>query len=88
MAHKPYQAQLLPAAQKELDKLPQRIRLSVLSHIKHLSGNPRPVGCRKLKGTNDVFRLRIGDYRIIYRVIDKDGLVSVGHVLHRSKAYK
>jgi mRNA interferase RelE/StbE len=87
MVHKPYQVQLLPTAQKEMDKLPQRIHASAISLIKQLSSNPRPVGCRKLKGTYNVFRVGMGDYRIIYRVIDKDGLVSVGHVLHRSKAY-
>ena len=88
MSFETYSVQLLPSAQKELDQIPERIRINILSRIKMFPDNPRPRQCTKLKGTTDVFRIRVGDYRIIYRVRDNIKLVSVGHVLHRSKAYK
>jgi mRNA interferase RelE/StbE len=53
-----------------------------------LSENPRPSGCKKLAGVVDAWRIRIGDYRVIYRVDDTASLVTVMVVRHRSRAYE
>jgi len=50
--------------------------------------NPRPSGVRKLRGTRDLWRIRVGDYRVIYRMDDRKRLVDVSHVRHRREAYQ
>ena len=53
-----------------------------------LAEEPRPDGCRKLVGLEDCFRVRVGDYRLLYRVIDADAKVLVYRVAHRREAYR
>ena len=56
--------------------------------IELLATNPRPAGCRKLEGAEDLWRIRIGDYRVIYSVDDARRIVDVSAVRHRSDAYR
>jgi mRNA interferase RelE/StbE len=49
--------------------------------------DPRPAGCKKLKGDKDQWRVRIGDWRVVYIVDDKARLVSVTRIAHRSEVY-
>ena len=51
-------------------------------------GDPRPTGCRKLEGAEDLWRIRIGDYRIIYSVDDSRHVVDISAIRHRSDAYR
>jgi mRNA interferase RelE/StbE len=53
-----------------------------------LATDPRPPGCRKLVGSQDRWRVRVGDYRIIYTIDDAGQLVQIAAVSHRSKAYE
>jgi mRNA interferase RelE/StbE len=53
-----------------------------------LAANPRPLGVKKLRGTRDLWRIRVGDRRVIYRVDDGKRLVDVSHVRHRREAYR
>lgn len=80
------------SASKELESLEPKVIARVLPRVKALSENPRPSGCKKLAGGVDAWRIRIGDYRVIYRVIyrvdDTVSLVTVMVVRHRSKAYE
>ncbi len=55
--------------------------------MESLAGDPRPAGCKKLKGYKDLWRVRIGDWRIVYIVNDAAKFVSVTRVAHRSKVY-
>jgi mRNA interferase RelE/StbE len=55
--------------------------------IDKLPDNPRPSGCRKLKGA-DVYRIRVGDYRVVYEIHDDVLIVLVVRVAHRSEVYK
>lgn len=74
-------------AQKQLDKLSDNIAEPILEAISHLEENPRPVGCKKLKGRNG-YRVRVGSYRIIYEVSDSELILDVIAVGHRKDIYK
>ena len=60
----------------------------ILTRIEALGAEPRPAGCRKLRGANDLWRLRIGDYRVIYMIDDDVLLVVVVTVGHRREVYR
>lgn len=75
-------------AQKEIKTLDATVRVRVIQSIRLLAHEPRPVGCRKLVGAQNRWRIRVGDYRIIYTVDDAGHLIEVVTVRHRSKAYE
>jgi mRNA interferase RelE/StbE len=83
-----YQLQLLPTAQRELLKLPAKIRVRVLDAIRSLQANPRPTGCKKLAGNADYYRIRVGDYRVLYEIRDRILLVLVIKIGHRREVYR
>ncbi len=74
-------------AQKQLDKLPDNVAIPIIGAIKNLSTNPRPSGCKKLKGRNG-YRIRKGDYRIIYDIFNKELLVDFIALGHRREIYE
>ncbi|MBE9062354.1 type II toxin-antitoxin system RelE/ParE family toxin [cf. Phormidesmis sp. LEGE 11477] len=76
-----------PAAERQLKKLPLSVQKSLRPTIDNLSTNPRPSGCRKLKGRKDQYRIRSGSYRVIYRIQDAALIVSVVSLGHRKDAY-
>ncbi len=75
-------------AQKDIRSLDQVVRGRILQALRALAIDPRPSGCRKLVGSQNRWRIRIGDYRAIYAVNDRDHNVEVIAVRHRSKAYE
>ncbi len=83
-----YRLSVPKAVQKQLDALPQKIHRRVSEHILALTDNPRPPGCIKLKGYKDQYRIRIGDYRVLYEIDDRRQLVSVRQIRHRREAYR
>jgi len=78
-----YTVEITRRAQRELTKLQMSDLQRISEVIKGLEDNPRPKGVRKLRGS--IYRIRVGDWRIIYSVFDKDKLVVVGKVARRSK---
>jgi mRNA interferase RelE/StbE len=56
--------------------------------IERLATNPRPKGCRKLEGADNLWRIRVGDYRVIYSVDDARRIVDIIAIRHRSEAYR
>lgn len=76
------------SARKELEALDGGLVNRIFSKIAALTKEPRPDGCRKLKGEKLLWRIRIGDYRVIYAIYDKERKVDVITVRHRSKAYE
>ena len=76
------------AARRELEALDAALVARLLRRIEALATTPRPSGCRKLRGTNNLWRIRVGDYRVIYAVSDDERLVDVRVVRHRSDAYE
>ena len=82
-----YTVNLTRTAQKQLDKLPDQIAETLLNAIEQLADNPRPDGCKKLKGRSG-YRIRKGDYRIIYDVYDTVLVVEVIAIGHRREIYE
>jgi mRNA interferase RelE/StbE len=84
----PYQVIFAKSAQKELDKLPKAFGLKVLAKIEVLSDNPRPHGCKKLEGSQNNYRIRVNDYRIIYSIYDKELIVDIVKIDDRKQIYR
>jgi mRNA interferase RelE/StbE len=76
------------SATKELDALSVTVLNRVFAKIEQLATQPRPYGTRKLTGESDLWRLRVGDYRVVYRVDDDSRVVDVISVRHRKDAYR
>lgn len=83
-----YLIQVLPAAEKELKKLPAEVQRKLSKKIDGLAANPRPEGCEKIKGREHTYRVRVGDYRIIYEVYDKRLVVLIVDAGHRREIYR
>ena len=83
-----YGIKILPSAVKELASLPAKVQKRFASRIDGLSKNPFPANAKLLKGSEDTYRLRVGDYRAIYRVIKKEILVLVIKIGHRKDIYR
>ena len=81
-----YAVSILRRAQKELGQLSSPSFERVCDAIRSLAGNPRPPGCRKLVG-REGWRIRVGDYRVIYEIDDPARTVLVLHVGHRRDIY-
>ncbi len=82
-----YEVRIVPAAEREMDKLPPLVHTRVSRRILSLEDNPRPRGAKKLSGREE-YRLRVGDYRVLYTVDDKDGIVTILAVGHRREVYR
>jgi mRNA interferase RelE/StbE len=78
-----YTVEVKPSARKELEALPDNVPSRVVHKIESLGDNPRPAGCKKLKGYKDQWRIRVGDWRVVYIVDDAAKLVSVTRIAHR-----
>ena len=76
------------AAEKDIKKLSAKDFHRIISHIKVLHRTPRPLRCRKITGSKNDWRIRVGDYRIIYEINDKVKAVRVMRVRHRREAYR
>ncbi len=84
-----YVVELSPAAVRQLKKLDRQIQIRVLGRIEKLESEPRPSNATILKGTDDtLYRVREGDYRIIYTVEDDQLIVLVIRIGHRSEVYR
>lgn len=83
-----YRVLLERAAERELSRLPTRLQHRVIAAIKLLADNPRPSGCRKLTGSDRDWRIRVGDYRIVYEIDDAAKEVRVNRVRHRREVYR
>ena len=76
------------SAEKDLRRLPLNVRLRVADTLHGLTNDPRSVGSRKLAGTKNDWRIRVGDYRVIYEIADSIRVVRVYRVRHRRDAYR
>ena len=79
---------LKPSIEKELDRLSDDVFVRIDAKIMALADNPRPVGCKKLKGFADLWRIRVGDYRVIYAINDQTARLEVLKVGHRKEGYE
>jgi mRNA interferase RelE/StbE len=84
----PYRIELTHRAEKDLDRLPTDVKIRIIHKIETLSENPRPHGVEKLSGEEGFYRIRVGDYRVIYEIQDDVILVLVLRLGHRSDIYR
>ena len=82
-----YSLHILRRTQKELAQLPRESYFRMRDSIRDLADNPRPKGCQKLTG-RDGWRIRVGDFRVIYDVADNKQTVVILHVGHRRDVYR
>ena len=81
-------AVILPkSVQKELDRLPEDAARRILARLAELETNPRPTDIKKLKGRK-AWRIRVGDYRVIYEIHDRQLQILVITIGHRREVYR
>jgi mRNA interferase RelE/StbE len=83
-----YRVEVKPLARKELEALPDSVLSRVVAKLEALGHTPRPSGCKKLKGYKDHWRVRIGDWRVVYIIDDVAKVVSVTRIAHRREVYE
>jgi mRNA interferase RelE/StbE len=82
-----YEVRLHPEAARSYRRLHGRLRERIAAAIDGLAGEPRPRGASKLAGRDD-YRIRIGDYRVVYVVDDEERLIIVARIAHRREVYR
>ncbi len=83
-----YSVVVARSARRELEHLDAGVARRIISRIETLASNPRPPGCVKLQGADDLWRIRVGDYRVIYSIDNDARIVDISAVRHRSDAYR
>lgn len=82
-----YSVEIVSKAEKEFLSLPASVKVRVREKILSLEINPRPAGHKKLKET-EYYRLRIGDYRVIYSIDDRAKVIKILSIAHRKDVYR
>ena len=83
-----YQVTFARSARKELERLPSREVKRIIAKITALAFEPRPAGCRKLVSEQNLWRIRIGEYRVVYSINDETKIIDIVTVRHRSEVYR
>ncbi len=83
-----YRVALTPAAERQLGKLPPQAREMIAAALAALGGHPRPPGCVKLVGAEDLWRIRVRQYRVIYQILDDQLIVTVVKIGDRKDVYR
>ena len=83
-----YEIQILPKAARQIKALSVEVRQDISLTIQSLANEPRPIGVKKLSGEKDIYRVRVGNYRVLYRIVNKVLVVVVVSVGHRREVYR
>lgn len=83
-----YEIQILPRAARQLKALSVEVRQEISLTVQSLANEPRPIGVKKLSGEKDIYRVRVRNYRILYKISDKVLVVVVVSVGHRREVYR
>lgn len=83
-----YRVILARPAVRELRRVPSPYHDAIVRALRGLETEPRPAGCKKLSGATDLYRIRVGVYRMLYEITDRIKLVSVERIAHRREAYR
>ena len=83
-----YRVALAASAEKELNRLTPKLIARVVKRIQALASNPRPPGCKTLVGGDREWRVRVGDWRMVYEIDDKAKIVDVTRIAHRREVYE
>jgi mRNA interferase RelE/StbE len=83
-----YQIEIKPSASKELEKLPRQMVVRIVAAVRQLADNPYPQGVRKLTGFDRTYRIRVGDYRVLYDVYENILVIEIIRIRHRKDVYR
>ncbi len=83
-----YTIEIAPAAERAIRKLSAEVKKRIIKALLKLGGEPRPPGVKKLSDVEDLYRVRAGDYRIVYQIRDNELVVLVVGVAHRKEVYR
>jgi len=83
-----YKVYIERTAERDLKQLSSQLFGRIVAKVKALASNPRPPGSRKITGSKNDWRIRIGDYRVIYEVDDAERAVRIMRVRHRREVYR
>jgi mRNA interferase RelE/StbE len=83
-----YELLLAGQAERDLKKLSAEVFHRIIRGLRQLAQEPRPHGCRKLTGSQNDYRIRVGDYRILYEIDDEARQVRILKVGHRREVYR
>jgi len=83
-----YEVVFARSARKELQAFSNGVAERILEKVELLTSNPRPSGCKKLRGHSSLWRIRVGEYRVIYSIDDDKRVIDISVVRHRSEAYR
>ena len=83
-----YEVYIEKTAENDLKRLPTTAFQRIIPYIKALAENPRPANCRKLTGSKNDWRIRVGDYRVLYEIDEKARVVRIMRVRHRREVYR
>jgi mRNA interferase RelE/StbE len=83
-----YRILLERAVEKDLARLSSEIHDRIIVAIRSLATDPRPSGCRKLTGSKNDWRIRVGNYRVVYEIADQIRVVRINRVRHRREVYR
>ncbi len=88
MSTSAYTVVFAKSARKELEKLTPVLAGRILTKIAALIRQPRPAGCQKLRGNNSLWRIRIGDYRVLYAIDDAGRVIDISAIGDRQDVYR
>ena len=83
-----YRVVLTPAAQRQFAKLSQQAREMIAAALLALAANPRPPGCSRLSGADDLWRIQVRQYRVIYQILDDQLIVVIVKIGDRKDVYR
>ena len=83
-----YRVTITPTAVKERIQLDPTVRGRVDQALRQLIEDPKPEGVRKIAGSKNDWRIRVGDYRILYEIIEEEALITIWRIAHRRQAYR
>ncbi|HEY4330486.1 MAG TPA: type II toxin-antitoxin system RelE/ParE family toxin [Phycisphaerae bacterium] len=83
-----YKIEISSQAERDMNRLPTALFDRITPEIQALSQTPRPPGCVKLSGSKSDYRIRVGDYRVLYEIADRIRIVRVIRVRHRREIYR
>ena len=83
-----YSVEIARSARKEIDALDPPVAIRIIKRIESLVKDPRPAGVVKLEAAPDLWRIRVGEWRVVYRIDDRTKLVDINAVRHRREVYR
>jgi mRNA interferase RelE/StbE len=82
-----HSVEFAPLARRQMKKLPREIQMRIIERVEELASNPRPAGVKKLVSEDNLCRVRVGEYRAVYQIRDRELIVLIVKVGHRREVY-